>query len=172
MSTTTHNLEGTVAVMTGGSSGIGFAAAQLLAAAGASVFITGRRQDALEAAVAQLGHNVTAVQGDVANLDDLDRRSRTVAADKGVVDIVFAKAGFVELRTIDAVTPEHFDKTITINMRGLLFTVQKALPLMKHGVRGRCDGAARARRLRCYQGGRAFVCEDVGRRSVRLKEVR
>ena len=116
--TTTHNLTGKVAVMTGGSSGIGFAAAQQLVAAGASVFITGRRWDALEAAVAQLGHNVTAVQGDVANLDDLDRLYRTVAAEKGVVDIVFANAGFVELRTIDAVTPEHFDKTITINMRG------------------------------------------------------
>jgi len=133
MSTTTHNLEGKVAVITGGSSGIGFAAAQRLAAAGAYVFITSRRQDALDAAVAQIGHNVTAVQGDVANLDDLDRLYRTVAAEKGVVDIVFANAGFVELRTIDAVTPEHFDKTITINMRGLLFTVQKALPLMKHG---------------------------------------
>ena len=86
MSTTTHNLEGTVAVISGGSSGIGFAAAQRLVAAGASVFITGRRQDALEAAVAQLGHNATAAQGDVANLDDLDRLYRTVAADKGVVD--------------------------------------------------------------------------------------
>jgi NAD(P)-dependent dehydrogenase (short-subunit alcohol dehydrogenase family) len=133
MTTTTHTLTGKVAVMTGGSSGIGFAAAQQLVAAGAYIFSTGRRQDALEAAVAQLGHNVTAVQGDIANLDDLDRLYRTVAADKGVVDIVFANAGFVELLTIDAVTPEHFDKTININMRGLLFTVQKALPLMKNG---------------------------------------
>ena len=73
------------------------------------------------------------MQGDVANLDDLDRLYRTVAAEKGVVDIVFANAGFVELLTIDAVTPEHFDKTVNINMRGLLFTVQKALPLMKNG---------------------------------------
>jgi NAD(P)-dependent dehydrogenase (short-subunit alcohol dehydrogenase family) len=129
--TTTQNLKGKVAVITGGSSGIGFAAAQRLE--GAYVFITGRRKDALDAAVAQLGNNVTAVQGDVANLDDLDWLYRTVAAEKGVVDIVFANAGFVELRTIDAVTPEHFDKTIRINMRGLLFAVQKALPLMKHG---------------------------------------
>jgi NAD(P)-dependent dehydrogenase (short-subunit alcohol dehydrogenase family) len=82
MTTTTHTLTGKVAVMTGGSSGIGFAAAQQLVAAGAYIFSTGRRQDALEAAVAQLGHNVTAVQGDIANLDDLDRLYRTVAADK------------------------------------------------------------------------------------------
>src|SRR2546426_4796977 len=75
----------------------------------------------------------TYLQGDVANLDDLDRLYRTVAAEKGVVDIVFANAGFVDLLTIDAVTPEHFDKTININLRGLLFTVQKALPLMKNG---------------------------------------
>src|SRR5215813_3073131 len=115
MSTTTHNLEGKVAVITGGSSGIGFAAAQRLAAAGAYVFITGPRQDALDAAVAQIGYNVTAVQGDVANLD---RLYRTVAAEKGVVDIVFANAGFVELRTIDAVTPEHFDNAL-IGFRGL-----------------------------------------------------
>lgn len=114
--TTTHTFTGKVAVMTGGSSGIGFAAAQQLVAAGAYIFSTGRRQDALEAAVTQLGHNVTAVQGDIANLDDLDRLYRTVAADKGVVDIVFANAGFVELLTIDAVTPEHFDKTINIKV--------------------------------------------------------
>jgi NADP-dependent 3-hydroxy acid dehydrogenase YdfG len=84
MSTTTHNLEGTVAVISG-SSGIGFAA-QRLVAAGAYVFITGRRQDALDAAVAQIGNNVTAAQGDVANVDDLDRLYRTVSADKGMVD--------------------------------------------------------------------------------------
>ena len=81
----------------------------------------------------EIGRNVTTVQGDVANLDDLDRLYRTVADEKGVVDIVFANAGFVELLPIDAVTPEHFDKTISINLRGLLFTVQKALPLMKNG---------------------------------------
>jgi NAD(P)-dependent dehydrogenase (short-subunit alcohol dehydrogenase family) len=166
--TTTHTLTGKVAVMTGGSSGIGFAAAQQLVAAGASVFITGRRQDALEAAVAQLGHNVTAVQGYVTNLDDLDRLYRTVAAEKGVVDIVFANAGFVELRTIDAVTPAHFDKTVTIKMRGLLFTVQKALQLMKHGGVMGCPSTTSTVLPRRP----AFVREDVGRGSVRLKEVR
>jgi NAD(P)-dependent dehydrogenase (short-subunit alcohol dehydrogenase family) len=126
-------LQNKVAVITGGSSGIGLATARRFVAEGAHVFITGRRQSELDRASAQIGRNVTPVQGDAANLDDLDRLYRTVAAEKGVVDIVFANAGFVEHRTVDAVTPEHFDKTININVRGLLFTVQKALPLMKNG---------------------------------------
>jgi len=126
-------LQNKVAVITGGSSGIGLATARRFVDEGAHVFITGRRQSELEQAKKQIGRNVTAVQGDVADLDDLDRLYRTVAEEKGAVDIVFANAGFVELRTIDAVTPEHFDKTIGINLRGLLFTVQKALPLMKNG---------------------------------------
>ena len=126
-------LENRVAVITGGSSGIGQATARRFVAEGAHVFITGRRQSELDQAKTQLGDNVTAVQGDVSNLDDLDRLYRTVASRKGVVDVLFANAGFVELVPIDAVTPEHFDKTININLRGLLFTVQKALPLMKNG---------------------------------------
>jgi hypothetical protein len=126
-------LQNKVAVITGGSSGIGLATARRFGAEGAHVFITGRRQSELDQAKIKLGVNVTAVQGDVANLDDLDRLYRTVASRTGVVDIVFPNAGFVELLTIDAVTPEHFDKTININLRGLLFTVQKALPLMKNG---------------------------------------
>jgi NAD(P)-dependent dehydrogenase (short-subunit alcohol dehydrogenase family) len=129
----TMKLQNKVAVITGGSSGIGLATARRFVDEGAHVFITGRRQSELEQAKKQIGRNVTAVQGDVADLDDLDRLYRAVADEKGVVDIVFANAGFVELRTIDAVTPEHFDKTIGINLRGLLFTVQKALPLMKNG---------------------------------------
>jgi len=126
-------LQNKVAVITGGSSGIGLATARRFVAEGAHVFITGRRRSELDQARSQIGRNVTTVQGDVANLDDLDRLYRTVADEKGVVDIVFANAGFVELLPIDAVTPEHFDKTISINLRGLLFTVQKALPLMKNG---------------------------------------
>ena len=111
-------LQNKVAVITGGSSGIGLATARRFVDEGAHVFITGRRQSELEQAKKQIGRNVTAVQGDVADLDDLDRLYRTVAEEKGAVDIVFANAGFVELRTIDAVTPEHFDKTIGINLRG------------------------------------------------------
>ena len=127
-------LQNKVAVITGGSSGIGLATARRFVAEGAHVFITGRRRSELDQARSQIGSNVTTVQGDVANLDDLDRLYGTVADEKGVVDIVFANAGFVELLPIDAVTPEHFDKTISINLRGLLFTVQKALPLMPDGA--------------------------------------
>jgi NAD(P)-dependent dehydrogenase (short-subunit alcohol dehydrogenase family) len=126
-------LNGKVAVITGGSSGIGLAAAQRFVAEGAHVFITGRRQSELDKAAALIGRNVTAVQGDVADLADLDRLYETVRAQKGVVDIVVASAGFVEHAPIDTATPEHFDKTFNINARGLFFTVQKALPLMTRG---------------------------------------
>ena len=126
-------LNGKVAIITGGSSGIGLAAAQKFVAEGAHVFITGRRQSELEKAKALIGRNVTVVQGDVANLSDLDRLYETVRKEKGKVDIVVASAGFVEHATIDTATPEHFDKTFNINARGVFFTVQKALPLMKNG---------------------------------------
>ena len=126
-------LNGKVAIITGGSSGIGLATAQKFVAEGAHVFITGRRQSELEKAKALIGRNVTAVQGDVANLSDLDRLYETVRKEKGKVDIVVASAGFVEHATIDTATPEHFDKTFNINARGVFFTIQKALPLMKNG---------------------------------------
>ena len=128
-----QRLAGRVAVITGGSSGIGLATAQKFVEEGAHVFITGRRQAELDKAKALIGKNVTAVQGDVANLEDLDRLYKTVAAEKGIVDIVVANAGVVEIRTIDTATPEHFDKTFNIDARGVFFTVQKALPLMKNG---------------------------------------
>jgi NAD(P)-dependent dehydrogenase (short-subunit alcohol dehydrogenase family) len=126
-------LQGKVAVITGGSSGIGLATAKRFVAEGAYVFITGRRQSELDLAKTAIGANVTAVAGDVANLADLDRLYRTVAEQKGQVDIVVASAGFVEHAPIDSATPEHFDKTFNINARGTFFTVQKALPLMKKG---------------------------------------
>ncbi len=126
-------LQDKITVITGGSSGIGLATAKRFVDEGAHVFITGRRQSELDRARTEIGRNVTTVQGDAANLDDLDRLYETVAAERGVVDIVFANAGFVELVPIDKVTPEHFDKTVGINLRGLLFSVQKALPLMKNG---------------------------------------
>jgi NAD(P)-dependent dehydrogenase (short-subunit alcohol dehydrogenase family) len=126
-------LQGKVAVITGGSSGIGLATAKQFVAEGAYVFITGRRQSELDLAKAAIGSNVSTVAGDVANLADLDRLYRTVAAEKGRVDIVVASAGFVEHAPIDSATPEHFDKTFNINARGTFFTVQKALPLMKKG---------------------------------------
>jgi NAD(P)-dependent dehydrogenase (short-subunit alcohol dehydrogenase family) len=129
----TAKLDGKVAVITGGSSGIGLATAKKFVDEGAYVFITGRRQAELDKAKALIGRNLTAVRGDAASLEDLDALYRTVKEVKGRVDIVFANAGFVEHQTIDVVTPEHFDKTFNINVRGLLFAVQKALPLMKNG---------------------------------------
>jgi NAD(P)-dependent dehydrogenase (short-subunit alcohol dehydrogenase family) len=126
-------LNGKVAVITGGSSGIGLASAKLFVEEGAHVYITGRRQAELDKAVAAIGRNVTAVQGDAASLEDLDRLYRLVREIHGRVDVVFANAGLVEHQTIDTVTPEHFDKTFDLNVRGVLFTVQKALPLMSRG---------------------------------------
>ncbi|PCC72323.1 NAD(P)-dependent dehydrogenase, short-chain alcohol dehydrogenase family [Nannocystis exedens] len=126
-------LSGKVAVITGGSSGIGLATAKKFVDAGAHVFISGRRGDELDAAVAAIGRNVTAVRGDVAEPADLDRLYARVAADKGVVHVVVANAGFVERRTLADATPEHFDRTFAINARGTFFTVQKALPLMTQG---------------------------------------
>ena len=121
--------DGKVAVVTGGSSGIGLAAAQRFVAEGGYVFITGRRQSELDKAVATIGHQVTAVQGDLADLDDLDRLFATVRSEKRGLDVIVSSAGFIEPVTLEHVTPEHFDKTFDLNVRGTLFTVQKALPL-------------------------------------------
>jgi len=126
-------LEGKVAVITGGSTGIGLATARRFVDEGAYVFITGRRQAELDKAKAEIGRNVSTVQGDVANLADLDRLYDTVRAEKGVVDIVFANAGMVEHVKIGAITEEHFDRVIGVNLKGVVFTVQKALPLMTRG---------------------------------------
>ncbi|HTX36552.1 MAG TPA: glucose 1-dehydrogenase [Bryobacteraceae bacterium] len=126
-------LQGKTAVITGGSSGIGLATAKRFVEEGAYVFITGRRQSELDKAVAEIGSNVTAVAGDVSNLDDLDRLYKVVAAKKGQLDVLFANAGFVEPKLTAAVSPEHYDKTFDINARGVFFAVQKALPLMKEG---------------------------------------
>jgi NAD(P)-dependent dehydrogenase (short-subunit alcohol dehydrogenase family) len=126
-------LKDKVAVITGGSSGIGLATGQRFVEEGAYVYIIGRRQAELDTAKALIGRNVTAVRGDVANLADLDHLYHVVAAEKGRVDIVFANAGFIEHQTIDQLTPDHYEKTFNINVRGVIFTVQKALPLMQKG---------------------------------------
>jgi NAD(P)-dependent dehydrogenase (short-subunit alcohol dehydrogenase family) len=123
-------LYGKVAVITGGNSGIGLATAKRFVKEGAYVFITGRRQAELDAAVSLIGKNVTAVQGDVSNLDDLDRLYEVVRKVKGHVDIVFANAGVVEPVSLAESTPETFDKHFNLNARGAYFTVQKALPLL------------------------------------------
>ncbi len=115
-------LEGKVAVITGGNSGIGLATAQRFVSEGPLVFITGRRQSELDAAVKQIGKNVTGVQGDVSNLADLDRLYVAVKEQKGHIDILFANAGVGELVPLGAITEAHFDKTFGINVKGLLFT--------------------------------------------------
>src|SRR5579872_2304230 len=126
-------LEGKIAVITGGSSGIGLATAKRFVKEGAHVFIAGRRQAELDKAAAEIGSNVTAVKGDVANPNDLDRLYQTVAAKKGKVDILFANAGIADPVPTPDVTTEHYDNTFGVNARGVYFTVQKALPLMKDG---------------------------------------
>ncbi|WP_224366686.1 SDR family NAD(P)-dependent oxidoreductase [Hyalangium versicolor] len=125
--------QGKVAVVTGGNSGIGFATAQRLANEGAKVFITGRRQAELDAAVKKIGKNVTAVQADVSKLADLDRLFATVKREADHIDILFANAGTGEFRPLVDVTEEHFDTTFDTNVKGVLFTVQKALPLLREG---------------------------------------
>lgn len=121
-------LEGKVAVVTGGNSGIGLAAAQQFVLEGAHVFITGRRQSELDTAVKQIGKNVSSVQGDISHLVDLDRLYAKVKEQKGNIDILFANAGVGEFALLGTITEAQFDKTFGINVKGLLFTVQKALP--------------------------------------------
>src|ERR1700692_4505544 len=130
--TENKKLEGKVAVITGGTTGIGLATAKLFVKEGAYVFITGRRQKELDEAVKAIGTNGTGVQGDVAKLADLDRLYESVKA-KGKLDIVFANAGVAEFSPLGKITEEHFDKLFDTNVKGTLFTVQKALPLLKDG---------------------------------------
>lgn len=126
-------LEGKVAVITGGNSGIGLATAQQLVSEGAYIFITGRRQSELDAAVKQIGENVSSVQGDVSNLEDLDQLYAKVKEQKGTIDILFANAGVGELALLGTITEAQFDKIFGVNVKDLLFTVQKALPLFRDG---------------------------------------
>ncbi|MCX4724607.1 SDR family oxidoreductase [Streptomyces sp. NBC_00144] len=131
----TGQLEGKTAVVTGGSTGIGLATAVRLAAEGAHVFITGRRKTELDAAVETIGRaGATAVAGDVSNLADLDRLYETVRARGQGLDVLFANAAIGSFATLEQTTEEHFDQTFGVNVRGMLFTVQKALPLLNDGA--------------------------------------
>lgn len=126
-------LAGKVAIVTGGNSGIGLATAKRFVEEGAYVFITARRQSELDKAVAGIGSNVTAIAGDLAKFEDLDRIVATVRSEKGVVDIIVSNAGFTERSAIEDITPEHFDKTFNLMARAPVFLVQKLLPLMNRG---------------------------------------
>ena len=129
----TNKLAGKIALITGGSSGLGLATAKRFVAEGAYVFITGRRQPELDAAVKEIGGNVSAIRGDVSNLADLDRVFVTIKTQKGRLDILFANAGGGTFMPLEQVTEAHFDKYFDINVKGTLFTVQKALPLIPAG---------------------------------------
>lgn len=129
-----QKLVGKVALVTGGSSGIGLAAAKRLVDEGAYVFITGRRKAEVDRAVQEIGRNVTGVQGDVAKPADLDKLYSTVKEEKDGLDIVFANAGIGEFAPLGQITEDHFDKQFNVNVKGMLFTVQKALPLLHRGA--------------------------------------
>ena len=128
-----HLLKNKIAVVTGGSSGIGLATAKRFVEEGAYVFIAGRRQAELDQAVAEIGRNVTGVKADISKLDDLDRLYEIVAK-RGKIDVIFAGAAFVEKLLTAIVTPEHFDQTFNTNARGTYFTVQKSLPYLNDGA--------------------------------------
>jgi len=126
-------LEGKIALVTGGSTGIGLATAKEFVSEGAYVFMTGRRESELNAAVKEIGSNVTAVQGDVSKLDDLDRLFAQIKQEKGRLDIVFANAGIAKYAPLGQTSEELFDSIFDINVKGTFFTVQKALPLLSDG---------------------------------------
>ena len=127
-------LEGKIAVITGANSGIGLASAKRFAREGASVFMTGRRQAELDAAVAEVGGDARGVQGDVGNLDDLDRLYHIVRDEAGRIDVLLANAGGGDFMPLGAITEEHYDRIFAANVKGTLFTVQKALPLLPDGA--------------------------------------
>ena len=130
----TNRFNNKVVVVTGGTSGIGLATAKAFAAEGASVFITGRRQDALDAAVKEIGGTVTGVRGDMANMADIDRLYDAVQGKHAQIDVVFANAGGGTFAPLGAITEEQYQSIFDTNVKGVLFTVQKALPLLKDGA--------------------------------------
>ena len=127
-------LDGKIALVTGGNSGIGLATAKQFVDEGAYVFITGRREQELDSALRKIGKNVTAIQGDVSSVSDLDRLFAQIKQEKGRLDIVFANAGVARYATLGSITEELYDSIFNTNVKGLLFTVQKALPLVPDGA--------------------------------------
>jgi NAD(P)-dependent dehydrogenase (short-subunit alcohol dehydrogenase family) len=155
-------LVGKIAVITGANSGIGLATAKRFAAEGARVFMTGRRQAELDRAVAEVGHGARGIQGDVANMDDLDRLYGIVREEAGRIDVLFANAGSGDLMPLAAITEDHFDRTFATNVKGTLFTVQKALPLLSDGASVILTGSAVGNK-----GGAAFSVYGATKAAVR-----
>ena len=168
-------LQGKVAIITGGTTGIGLASAKLFVKEGAYVFITGRRQKELDQAVKAIGSNVTGVKGDVTKLADLDRLYETVGK-KGRLDIVFANAGFAEFAPLDKITEQHFDSLFNTNVKGTLFTVQKSLPLLNDGgsiiLTGSVAGSKGTPAFGTYGATKAAVRNFVRAWTVELKDRR
>ena len=167
-------LEGKVAVITGATSGMALATAKLFVEEGAHVFITGRRKEQLDQAVKAIGKNVTAVQADSSKIDDLDRLYETVKKEKGRVDVLFASAGGGEFGPIGNITEEQFDKTFGLNVRGTLFTVQKALPLFSDGgsiiMNGSIAGVKGFPGATIYSASKAAIRSFARTWTVELKE--
>jgi NAD(P)-dependent dehydrogenase (short-subunit alcohol dehydrogenase family) len=167
-------LDGKVAVITGGTEGIGFATAPIFVKEGAYVFITGRRKKELDEAVTAIGSNVSGIQGDVARLADLDRLYETVGRAKGRIDIIFANAGVGEFVPVDQVSEEHFDKLFDINVKGALFTVQKGLPLLHDGgsiiLTGSVAGAKGTAAFGVYAASKAAIRSFVRKWTTDLKD--
>ena len=168
-------LQGKLAVITGGTTGIGFGSAKLFVKEGAYVFITGRRQKELDEAVQAIGSNVTGVQGDIAKPADLDSLYERVKK-MGRIDVLFANAGVGEFVPLESVTEEHFDQTFNINVRGTLFTVQKALPLLNDGssiiLTGSVAGAKGTPAFGVYAASKAAVRSFVRTWTSELKDRR
>jgi NAD(P)-dependent dehydrogenase (short-subunit alcohol dehydrogenase family) len=169
-------LEDKVAVITGGTSGMGLASARRFVAEGAYVYIMGRRRAELDAAVLSIGRNVTGVAGDVAELADLDRLYETLRAAHGHVDVVFANAGMGEVAPLGAISLESFDRTFAVNVRGTLFTVQKALPLLREGgsiiLTGSIAGVKGLPGFDVYSASKAAIRSFVRTWTVELKDRR
>ena len=168
--------DGKVVVVTGGTSGIGLATARAFAGEGASVFITGRRQDALDAAVKAIGGRVTGVRADMANLADIDRLYDAVQQAHQQIDVVFANAGGGEFAPLGAITEAHFDATFATNVKGVVFTVQKALPLLRDGgavvLTGSTTGTKGTPAFSIYSATKAAVRNLARTWSLDLKERR
>lgn len=175
-------LAGKIALVTGGSSGIGLAAAQRFVAEGAYVFITGRRQSELDAAVKAIGENINAVQADASSLADIDRLYEIIKKTKGRVDVLFANAGIGEFMPMGEITEDHFDRIFDINVKGLLFTVQKALPLMPDGgsiiLNASITGSTGPENFSVYSASKAAVrsfarswTTDLKKRKIRVNAI-